>query len=108
MTRSSETAPVADSADVITGKRLLDAAKARGFCFRRIAPGPDGPLEGIRETQRWRDVVHLGGFSHGCYAWRERRSSLLLPATATRAQIRTRGSAVDVLTEVLGWPELPT
>ncbi|MCA1707174.1 MAG: hypothetical protein LC808_29465 [Actinobacteria bacterium] len=37
-----------------------------------------------------------------------RRSSLLLPATATRAQIRTQGAALDVLTEVLRWPELPT
>jgi hypothetical protein len=99
---------MADKPDLTTGMRLLDDAKRHGFTFRRVAPGPDGPLEGIRETQGWRDVVHLGRFSNGCYAWRERRSSLLLPATATQAQIRTRGNAVDVLTEVLGWPELPT
>ena len=97
-----------DNPDLVTGKRLLDAAKGHGFTFRRIAPGPDGPLEGVRETAGWRDVVHLGGFSNRCYAWRERRSSLLLSATASRAQIRTQGSAQDVLTEVLSWPELPT
>lgn len=96
-----------DSPDVAVGMRLLDAAKRDGFTFRRIAPGPDGPLEGVREIDGWRDVIHLGGFSSDCYAWRERRSSLVLPASA-RAQIRTQGSALDVLTEVLGWPELPT
>jgi hypothetical protein len=90
-----------------TGKRLLDAAKEHGFVFRRIAPGPDGPLEGVREVDGWRDVLHLGGFTSDCYAWRERRSSLVLPSSV-RAQIRTQGSALDVLTEVLGWPELPT
>lgn len=95
------------SPELAAGLRLLDTAKRAGFTFRRIAPGPDGPLEGLRETGGWRDVIHLGGFSHGCYAWRERRSSLLLPATAARAQIRAQGGALDVLAEVLGWPELP-
>ena len=95
------------SHDVVIGMRLLDAAKAHGFQFRRIAPGPDGPLEGVRETCGWRDTIHLGGFSGDCYAWRERRSSLVLPSSA-RTHIRTQGSALDVLTEVLGWPELPT
>ncbi|MGH4026602.1 MAG: hypothetical protein ACRDRV_18665 [Pseudonocardiaceae bacterium] len=57
---------MADSPDVITGKRLLDAAKAHGFTFRRVAPGPDGPLEGIRESNEWRDTIHLGGFSSDC------------------------------------------
>lgn len=75
--------------------------------FRRIAPGLEGPLEGVRETAVWRDTVHLGGFSDDCYAWRERRSSLVLPSS-TRARMRTQGSALDVLTEVLSWPELPT
>lgn len=93
------------SHDVAAGMRLLDAAKAHGFVFRRIAPGPDGPLEGIRESAEWRDVIYLGGFSGDCFAWRERRSSLLLPSTA-RAQSRTQGSALDVLTEVLGWSKL--
>jgi len=98
---------VADSPDLIAGKRLLDGAKRSGFAFRRIAPGPDGPLEGVRETCGWRDTIHLGGFSGDCYAWRERRSSLVLPSSA-RAQIRAQGSALDVLNEVLKWPELPT
>ncbi|MGH3906717.1 MAG: hypothetical protein ACRDTE_21440 [Pseudonocardiaceae bacterium] len=48
-------------ADVVTGKRLLDTAKARGLSSRRIAPGPDGPLECVRESAEWRDVIHLGG-----------------------------------------------
>ena len=98
---------MADSADVISGKRLLDAVKRHGFVFRRIAPGPDGPLEGVRETAEWRDVIHLGGFSSGCYGWRERQSSLIVPG-GVLVQIRTEGSAVDVLTAVLGWPELPS
>jgi hypothetical protein len=95
------------STDVIAGKRLLDAAKQHGFAFRRIAPGPDGPLEGVRETDGWRDTIYLGGFSSDCFAWRERQSSLVLPCGAL-VQIRTQGSALDVLTDVLGWPELPT
>jgi hypothetical protein len=32
------------SPDAVTAKRLLDHAKLRGFEFRRIAPGEDGPL----------------------------------------------------------------
>lgn len=86
---------VADGPDVVAGKRLLDAVKRLGFVFRRIAPGPDGPLEGVRESAGWRDTIHLGGFSSDCYAWRERRSSLVLPSSA-RAQLRTQGSALDV------------
>ncbi|MFN2496946.1 MAG: hypothetical protein ABR608_13725 [Pseudonocardiaceae bacterium] len=52
-------------------------------------------------------MIHLGGFSSGCYAWRERQSSLIVPGGAL-VQTRTQGSALAVLTEVLGWPELPT
>ena len=98
---------MADSADVITGKRLLDAVKRQGFGFARIALGPAGPIEGIRENSEWRDVIRIGGFSSSCYAWRERQSSLIVPGGAL-VWIRTEGSALDVLTEVLGWPELPT
>ena len=98
---------MADSADGITGKRLLDAVKRHGFVFQRIAPGLDGPLEGVRETAEWRrDVIHLGGFSSGYYAWRERQSSLIVPGGAL-VQTRTQGSALNVLNEVLAWPELP-
>jgi len=35
---------VAESLDVVIGMRLLDVAKRHGFQFRRLAPGPDGPL----------------------------------------------------------------
>lgn len=98
---------VADSPDVVTGKGLLDAVKRHGFVFARIAPGPDAPIEGIRENDQWRDTIHLSGFSNGCYAWRERQSSLILPG-GSLVRIRTQGSAVDVLSEVLTWPELPT
>jgi hypothetical protein len=98
---------VADSPDLATGRRLLDAVKGCGFTFARIAPGPDGPIEGVRENDQWRDVIHIGGFSSSCYAWRERQSSLIVPGGAL-VQIRTEGSPLDVLTEVLNWSELPT
>ena len=94
----------ADNPDLAASKRLLDVLKTRGFTFERVAPGPDGPLEGVRETTQWRDTIHLGGFSRDCYAWRERRSSLILPGTA-RAEIRIHGGALDVLTDVLSWPD---
>lgn len=89
------------------GRRMLDAVKRAGFEFARIAPGPDGPIEGIRENDQWRDVIYIGGFSDGCYAWRERQTALIVPG-GSLATIRTEGSAIDVLNEVLGWPELPT
>ncbi|MCA1673647.1 MAG: hypothetical protein LC799_16085 [Actinobacteria bacterium] len=88
-----------DSPDLVTGKRLLDAAKRHGFVFQRIAPGPDGPLEGIRESAEWRDVIHLGGFSSGCYAWRERQSSLIVPGSRHKGDRRSgnpaRGTAAE-------------
>jgi hypothetical protein len=98
---------VTDSPDVITGKRLLDAVKRQGFVFARIAPGPDGPIEGVRKNDQWRDVIRIGGFSSSCYAWRERQSSLIIPG-GSLVRIRTEGSVLDVLNEVLTWPELPT
>jgi hypothetical protein len=96
-----------NTSDLVISMRLLDAAKRNGFAFRRIGLGPDGPLEGVRESAEWRDVIHLGGFSSGCYAWRERQSSLLVPGGAL-VQTRIQGSALRVLNEVLTWPELPT
>jgi hypothetical protein len=33
-----------DSPEVAAAKRLLDDAKDCGSSFRRLAPGPDGPL----------------------------------------------------------------
>lgn len=48
--------------------RLLDAAKRGGFSFARVAPGPDGPLWGMREPLDWRDTLYLAGFSQACTA----------------------------------------
>jgi hypothetical protein len=45
---------VADSPDLVVGRRLLDTAKRHGFAFQRLAPGPDAPLCGVRETENWR------------------------------------------------------
>lgn len=98
---------MAESPDVVVGMRLLDMAKRHGFVFRRVAPGPDGPLEGVRETAEWRDVIVLGGFSNSCHAWRERQSSLLVPGGLLVAN-RVYGDALNVLNTVLTWPELPT
>ncbi|MGH3923315.1 MAG: hypothetical protein ACRDTT_10675, partial [Pseudonocardiaceae bacterium] len=38
-------------------KRLLDHARLRGFAFRRVAPGQDGPLVGKRVGGDWVDVI---------------------------------------------------
>lgn len=97
---------MAESPDLVTAKRLLDQAKLRGFQFRRIAPGPDGSLEGTRCAGGWRDTVHLGGFSSDCYAWRERTSALIVPEGALVGP-RVRGSALSVLNDVLTWPTSP-
>jgi hypothetical protein len=91
-----------ESPDLVSGKRLLDAVKRQGFVFRRVAHGPDGPLEGVWEVGEWRDTIHLGGFSSGCYAWRERTSSLIVPGGALLAT-RVSGDALNVLNTVLTW-----
>jgi hypothetical protein len=54
--------PMAESPDLVAGKRLLDIAKHNGFQFQRVTPGPDGPLRGVRETEEWRDTIYLAGF----------------------------------------------
>lgn len=92
----------AESPDVVIAKRLLDQLKLVGFQFQRIAPGEDGPLVGNRVTGNCVDVIRLEGFSRGCGAWRERRSSLILPGGGL-VERRVDGSALDVLTEVLSW-----
>lgn len=69
----------AESPELAAAKRLLDAAKRGGFSFQRVAPGPDGPLWGVRETLRWRDTLNPAG----------RRSSVCSP---TRALRRPAGS----------------
>jgi len=48
-----------DSPDLAAGKRLLDAAKVQDFIFHRVAPGPDGPLWGVRDSAEHRDEIYL-------------------------------------------------
>lgn len=95
--------------DSVAAQRLapFDAAKAHGFRVRTYRAWPRRADRGYPGNAEWRDVIHIGGFSSGCYAWRERRTSLIVPG-GSLATIRTEGSALDVLNEVLGWPELPT
>lgn len=82
--------------------RLLDGAKLRGFQFRRTAPGPDGPLLGIRHGGDWTDTIHLGGFSRDCYAVRERSTPLVVPGDVL-VERRVTGDALNVLNMVLTW-----
>jgi hypothetical protein len=91
-----------DSPDVVIAKRLLDQLKLCGFQFERIAPGEDGPLIGNRVTGDYVDMIHIEGFSHDCFAWRQRSSSLILPGGGL-VERRAAGSAIDVLHEVLTW-----
>jgi len=97
---------VVESPDVVIGMRLLDVAKRHGFQFRRIAPGPDGPLWGIRDTENWRDTVYLAGFwaPDSCSATRRRKSSLLAPGDLLVTE-RVSGDALNVLNTVVSyWP----
>jgi hypothetical protein len=93
----------ADSPDLVAAKRLLDAAKCGGFSFQRVAPGPDGPLWGVRETLDWRDTIYLAGFGTACTATRARKSSLIVPDGLPVTQ-RVSGDALSVLhTVVCDW-----
>ena len=95
---------VADSLDLVAAKRLLDAAKAAGFTFRRVAPGEDGPLLGVRESINHRDEIYLGGFGERCHATRRRKSSLVVPGGLPVTE-RLEGDALTVLhTVVSDWP----
>lgn len=91
-----------ESSDVAVAKQLLDVAKSGGFAFERIAPGPDGPLRGVRETAQWRDEIYLTGFwqENSCSAIRRRRSSLIVPGGLPVAE-QLRGDALTVLHTVL-------
>ena len=91
-----------DSPDLVSAKRLLDHLKLCGFRFQRTAPGPDGPLLGIRVSGPWTDTVHLAGFSRDCYACRRRNSSLIVPGDGL-VERRAEGTALTVLNEVLTW-----
>jgi hypothetical protein len=97
---------VTQSPDVVIGMRLLDVAKRHGFTFRRIAPGPDGPLWGIRDTEHWHDTLYLSGFwaPDSCSATRRRKSSLLVPGDLLVTD-RVSGDALNVLNTVVSyWP----
>lgn len=95
-----------DSPDVLIAKRLLDHAKVRGFEFQRAFPDDDAPLVGHRVCGDWVDLIHIDGFSRGCFAWRKRKSSLIT-AGDELVERRVDGSALDVLNEVLTWEPEP-
>lgn len=92
----------ADSPDLVIAKRLLDYLRTLGFEFHRAAPGEDGPLVGHRVSDGWVDLIHIEGFSHDCFAWRKRTSSLVVPEGAL-VELRADGSALNVLNDVLTW-----
>jgi hypothetical protein len=92
----------ADGRDVAAAKLLLDILKLRGFQFRRVAPGEDGPVVGNRVTDDWVDLIHIEGFSRDCFAWRKRTSSLIVPGDGL-VEHRANGDALTVLNEVLSW-----
>ncbi len=94
------------SPDLVVAKRLLDHANMRGFEFRRVAPGVDGPLVGNRVTGDWEDEIRINGFSRDRSARRKRISSLIVPDNIL-VQRRVDGSALDVLNEVLTWEPEP-
>lgn len=91
-----------DSPDLVIAMRLLDHAKVCGFQFRRVAPGEDGLLVGNRVTGDWVGAIHIEGFSRGCFAWRKRTSSLIVPGEGL-VERRVHGNALTVLYEVLTW-----
>lgn len=93
---------MADGRDVVIAKRLLDDAKRHGFRFRRIAPGPDGPLWGERDSEWWQDTVYISGFWEPgcCNAVRRRKSSLVVPGELLVAD-RVSGDALNVLNVVI-------
>jgi hypothetical protein len=92
--------PGVDGPELTAAKRLLDAAKSQGFTFQRIAPGPDGPLLGVRETVEYRDTWYLSGFGEGCSATRARKYSLVLPGGLPISE-RVSGNALTVLHTVV-------
>lgn len=95
-----------DSPDLVIAKRLLDHLKTRGFQFQRTAPGEHGPLVGNRVSGDWVDLIHIEGFSRGCFAWRKRASSLIVPGEGL-VERRVHGHALTVLNDVLTWETAP-
>jgi len=92
----------ADSPDLVIAKRLLDHLKLRGFEFQRTATGADAPLVGRRVSDDWVDTIQIEGFSYGCFAWRQRVSSLIAPGDGL-VERWVAGNALTVLNEVLTW-----
>lgn len=95
-----------ESPDLVIAKLLLDHLKLRGFQFQRASPGVDAPLVGNRVTDGWVDAIHIEGFSRGCFAWRKRTSSLIVPGEGL-VEHRVHGDALTVLNEVLTWETAP-
>lgn len=91
-----------DNPPAVMAKRLLDDLKADGFRFEWTAPGADGPLMGHRVTDQWIDTIYIEGFSDVCMAWRQRRSSSIVPDKGL-VERRVSGSALIVLSEALTW-----
>jgi hypothetical protein len=91
-----------DSPDLALAKQLLDQTKLRGFVFRRISPGEDAPLVGQRVNGDRVDIIYIAGFSHDCFAVRQRTSPLIIPGNGL-VERRVEGSALDVLNEILTW-----
>jgi hypothetical protein len=92
-----------DSLELAAAKRLLDAARDRGFTFERIALGENAPLRGTRESTSWLDEVYVAGLSSGCSAARRRRYSLIVPGGLPVTE-RISGDALEVLhTVVFDW-----
>lgn len=96
----------AESADLVIAKLLLDHLKLPGFQFQRASSGVDSPLVGNRATGDWVDAIHIEGFSRGCFAWRKRTSSLIIPGEGL-VECRVQGDALTVLNEVLAWEIAP-
>jgi hypothetical protein len=67
-----------------------------------VAPGVDGPLVGYRVSDDRVDMIHIEGFSHDCFTWRMRTSSLIVSQDAL-VQRTVEGSALDVLNDVVTW-----
>lgn len=91
-----------DSPGVRQAKQLLDHLRKSGFQFRRTAPGEDGPLLGQRVTGDWVDMIYIEGFSQDCVAWRQRRTTLIIPGRGL-VERRITGGALTVLGEVSTW-----
>lgn len=91
-----------DSPDLVQAKQLLDGLKKAGFHFHRTEPGEDGPLLGQRLSAQWVDLIYIEGFSHDCYAWRQRRSELIIPGQGL-VDRQVSGGALAVLGEASTW-----